>query len=419
MKGKVVLTLAMSTLLFTSAKSESWRGLYRKEDDGIVGVGELHEFGKDEVLVDYTTGETGVLYSLGEGRAGIGRAIGEKSPPPVRVLERRNGQVSVDGHRLTPIMVRQRMFQIESGGVRLAGDFVIPGGKSKGTIVVVHGSGDGPRRAYDLWTNFFLSRGWAVVVFDKRGSGESTGDWHDADFVTLAGDVRKVVQWTRAQQEVAGLKIGVWGASQAGWIIPQLTAENAVDFAIIQAGPATPVDDFLRQTLESELGAYGFPPDEIAKAVRYYELDTAVSRGAKPFLEIEKAYAKATAAGAEWLLKPPDPINAPDRRFMAAISGFDAADYWRKTRTPMLILFGGKDHVVPVEPNRRRAEQLLADAGNRRGRIVVLENDNHLNMLAKSGVRTEYPTLNRFDPEYYKTVTAYLEEMAPEARRGP
>jgi hypothetical protein len=228
-----------------------------------------------------------------------------------------------------------------------------------------------------------------------------------------------VLDWARSQTETVGLKFGLWGVSQAGWIIPQLTAENAVDFAIIQAGPATPVDEFLRQTLESELKAFGFPTDEIAKAIRYYELDAAVSRGTKPFAEIEKAYAQASQAGAEWLLKPPDPANSPDRRFMAAIAGFDPASYWRKTRTPLLVLFGGKDHVVPVEGNRQRLEKLLADAGNTRAEIVVLNEDNHLNMLARSGVRTEYATLNRFDPEYFKTLSTYLDRMADRPAAKP
>jgi uncharacterized protein len=393
------------------AGAESFSGIYRKDDGGIVAVGEMHEFGSDEILIDYSTGQAGALFSLGDGRAGIGRAIGDKSPPPVRVLEIVTGRVKLDGQTLTAIKTIRRTFEVKNGAVQLSGELDLAGGKAKGVIVFVHGSGDGPRRAYDLWTNFFVSRGWAVVVFDKRGSGSSSGDWHDANFVTLADDVRKVLSWTRNQKELTGLKIGLWGASQAGWVIPQLTAENAVDFAIIQSGPATPVDDFLRLTLESELRAYGFPPDEVANAVRYYNLDVAVSRGAKPFAEIEKAYAEASAAGAEWLLKPPDPIDAPDRRFMKAISGFDAADFWRRTRTPLFILFGGKDHIVPVEPNRRRMEQLLEEAGNTRSRVVVFEKDNHLNMLAETGVRTEYATLDHFDPEYFKTLAAYLEEI--------
>ena len=104
---------------------------------------------------------------------------------------------------------------------------------------------------------------------------------------------------------------------------------------------------------------------------------------------------------------------------MAAISGFDPAEYWRKTQAPLLILLGGKDHIVPVEPNRRRIEPLLAEAGNKRAEIVVFEEDNHLNLLAKTGVRAEYATLNRFDPAYFKTLTAFLEKMSalPPLRR--
>lgn len=419
MKGKIIAALTMSIFAFTTAKSETWTGLYRKDDGGIVAVGEMHEFGHNEILVDYSTGETGPLFALDDGRMGVGRAIGDRSPPPARVLERKNGQVILDGRPLTAIDVTRRTFQIENGAIKLAGELVRTKEKAKGVVVLVHGSGDGPRRAYDLWTNFFVSRGWAVVVFDKRGSGNSNGDWHDANFVTLASDVRNVLQWARAQKELEGLKIGLWGASQAGWIIPQLTSENPVDFAIVQAGPSTPSDELVRRTLESELRAYGFSPDEIAKAVHYYQLDGAVSRGTMPFSEIEKAYAEASAAGAEWLLKPPDPINSPDRRFMAVISGFDPAPYWRKTKVPLLALFGGKDYVVPVEANRQKLETLLTEAGNTEADIVVLKDDNHLNMLAKTGVRTEYASLNRFDPEYFKTLTAYLERTASRPQAKP
>jgi len=413
MNEKVIAALMMSIIGAASALGETWAGLYQKEGGGMIAIGEMHEFGHNEILVDYTTGKVGPLFGLDDGRMGIGCAIGTKSPPSARVLERKEDKVLLDGQPLISIEVRRRTFRIKHGTIELAGELVRRKETPKGVVVMVHGSGDGPRRAYDLWTNFFVSHGWAAVVFDKRGSGESTGDWHDADFMALACDVGHVLKWARAQKELMGLKLGLWGVSQAGWIIPQLTAENAADFAIVQAAPSTPSDEFVRQTLESELQAYGFPPDEIAKAVRYYDLDMAVSRGTRPFSEIEKACAEASAAGAEWLLKPPDPIKSPDRRFMAVIAGFDPAVYWRKTRTPLLVLFGGKDHVVPAEANRQRLETLLAEAGNTRAEIVVLPDDNHLNMLAKTGVRTEYASLNRFDPEYFKTLTAYLDRMAP------
>lgn len=417
MTRAVITILCGVALSTTAAAAQSWSGIYRKADGDMVGIGEFYEFGPSQILVDFETGEVGPLLALPDGRTGIGRAIGDRASPPARILGRNAGGILLDGRPLKSVAADRRPFEIRRDSIRLAGELVRPNGRPKGVVVFVHGSGDGPRRHYDLWTNFFLSRRWAVVVFDKRGSGQSTGDWHDANFVTLAGDVRSVLQWTRAQSDLAKLPLGLWGASQAGWIIPQLAAENAVDFAIVQAGASTPVDEFLGLTLESELEAYGFPPEEIAKARAYYELDVAVSRGTRAFTEIEKAYREDSAAGAEWLLKAPDPVASPDRRFMAAIAGFDPASYWRKVRIPILAIFGGKDHIVPVEPNRRRLKSLLADAGNTEAEIITLPDDNHLNMIAKTGVRAEYATLNRFDPKYFQALTKFLERVSrPDSR---
>ena len=167
----------------------------------------------------------------------------------------------------------------------------------------------------------------------------------------------------------------------------------------------------LALTLESELEAYGFAPNEIAKAKDYYALDVAVSRGQRPFATLEAAYRKASAEGAEWLLKPPDPADSPDRRFMAAIAGSIPRRIGGKVSIPMLSLFGGKDHVVPAGPNRARLEKFSPTPHIHSG-IVTLEKDNHLNMIAKTGVRTEYATLNRFDPAYFETVSRFLETMA-------
>ncbi len=308
----IVALLCGVTLTTTLALTQTWSGIYRKADGGMVGIGEFHEFGPSLILVDYGTGEVGPLVPLADGKMGIGRAIGDRHSPPARTLERRAGGIFLDGGRLKLLSVHRRPFEIRHDTIKLAGELVRPNEHPKGVMVLVHGSGDGPRRAYDLWTNFFLSGGWAVVVFDKRGSGQSTGDWHDANFATLAGDVLSVLKWTRTQSQLANLPLGLWGASQAGWIIPQLADDEVVDFAIVQAGASTPVDEFVGRTVESELKAYGFPPEEIASARAYYELDIAVSRGTRSFDELEKAYREASAAGAEWLLKAPDPMASPD-----------------------------------------------------------------------------------------------------------
>src|SRR5688572_16291109 len=110
MRRNIVTALMVSVIALPAARSETWAGLYQKEDGGVVAIGEMHEFGHNEILVDYTTGETGPLFELDHGQVGIGRALGDKTPPPARVLERREGQILLDGHRLNAIETTRRTF---------------------------------------------------------------------------------------------------------------------------------------------------------------------------------------------------------------------------------------------------------------------------------------------------------------------
>lgn len=406
------LAAATALALAGPAAAAGLDGLYRTPDGHAVAVVEFAEFGPQRLLVDYRSGEAGMLFDLADGRIGVGRAIGDATPPPSHVLAQTRAGVTLDSRPLVRVPVRRTSFAVMSGDVRLAGELVLPPRRAKGTLLLIHGSGDGARSHYDLWTDLFLSEGWEVMVYDKRGSGASTGDWHAASLQTLAADAKAVLAWGRARPELKGRPLGLWGVSQAGWVIPQVAAAAPVDFAIVQAGPAIPVDQFVGDSLESELVAYGFDAGEIAKARAYYELDAEVSRGHRPLAELQSAYDRASAAGAEWLLAPPLPADAPDRRFIAAISGFDPAPWWRKVRVPVLATYGGKDHVVPAATSRSRLAALLRQAGNDRAEIVTLQGDNHLNMLAQTGVRTEYPRLGRIDPAYLDLIRTYLRKRA-------
>ena len=143
MKHLLVMAWTICSFATGAAAGENWTGLYRKPDGGVIGIGELHEFGPADILVDYTTGETGPLFAVADGRAGVGRAIGNPSPPPTRVLEHKAGKISLDGELLRPIPVTRQSFEAQNGSVKLAGELVRTADKPKGVVILVHGSGDG------------------------------------------------------------------------------------------------------------------------------------------------------------------------------------------------------------------------------------------------------------------------------------
>lgn len=55
-------------------------------------------------------------------------------------------------------------------------------------VVLVHGSGPGERSYFAVMSSYFASLGMAVLTYDKRGCGGSSGDWREVDLDVLAQD---------------------------------------------------------------------------------------------------------------------------------------------------------------------------------------------------------------------------------------
>src|SRR6478735_2519685 len=116
----------------------------------------------------------------------------------------------------------------DSGDARLAFTLDLPTGAGPfPAVVMAHGSGRVTRDQLTWASRHFTALGYAVLRFDKRGVGESTGTFvfvgtKDSPWVfpQLAGDVAAGVRFLRTRPEIAQRRIGLFGASQAGWILP-------------------------------------------------------------------------------------------------------------------------------------------------------------------------------------------------------
>ncbi len=399
-------------------------GLYRFPDGRFAAITHFDEFGDATFFIDYRSGLVGPLLAMADGTISIGRGLMHPLLPEAGYIEVKTpgalvvteGNTRLEGHAIT---LRRDSFTVTNGAVRLVGEIVRRTDREpRGTIVLVHGSNDEQRTIFGPWTDYLAARGWAVAVFDKRGSGGSTGDWHQATFADLAGDVRAVADYTRARADLAGRPVGLLGLSQAGWVMPIVAAKpGAIDFVVSLAGPAiTPREQSL-DAVTAEMRAYKFLESEVAKARDYYALDIDISMRRKPFHALELAYKDARARGAEWLLAPPEPADSPSRVFFRTIADFDVLPYWREVRTPVLAVFGVKDLIVPPEPSRGRLEQVLKQNGNPASRVVVLANIDHVGLIADSGIRAEYPRLTHFDPEYFRTFGDWLDARSASSHK--
>ncbi len=356
-----------------SATTTPTRGL-RRNRSGALAIGQFPEFGEGLFAFDY--------HSLHVAPASAADLEGARNVEVIR-----------------------RPFEAMSRGATLASELAHRAdARQRATIVLIYGSGPAPKEALDLWAFWFLNAGFAVVTYDKRGSGASTGDWRAAGLDTLAADAKAVIGGARALG--AQGPFIAWGGSQAGWIMPQLSAEGAINGMIMHAGSVMRPAEQIQAQVEAELRAYGFPEQEIEAALRYYALDTDVSRGVRPWTDIEAAHREASANGAEWILGPPSPADAPERTMIRLMADFDPAPFWRASNVPVLAIYGDKDWIVPAEPNLALVSRLVrADILEAR----VLSSANHLMFVAATGLREEYRTLEQIHPEYFATVASWLD----------
>ncbi|MEX2401219.1 MAG: alpha/beta fold hydrolase [Rhodothermales bacterium] len=131
-----------------------------------------------------------------------------------------------------------------SASVELAATLHIPAGKSPFPgVVLIHGSGSSDRS--NPWTSAYASalveRGVAVVHPDKRGSGESGGDWREAGFDELAQDAVAALDILYTNELIDSTRVGFVGFSQGGHIAPVATIRSSAAFVINVSGSVVPI----------------------------------------------------------------------------------------------------------------------------------------------------------------------------------
>jgi len=183
-------------------------------------------------------------------------------------------------------------FTVLNGDVTIAGTLDLPSTQGPHpVIIIVPGSGKTTREAASIATEIFVPQGIAVLRYDKRGVGESTGVFEGPGaetsiriFDDLASDVLALIGFLKSQADINSEQIGLSGASQGGWIAPLVASQsNDVAFIICTSGATNTVGvsdyyDFLAddsslsideiiEMLPDFTGVHGFDPLPSLKAL--------------------------------------------------------------------------------------------------------------------------------------------------------
>ena len=315
-----------------------------------------------------------------------------------------------------PKLFREEEVTFSNGATKLSGTVLIPNGDGKfPAVALVHGSTPNERTTYRSWARHFAENGIAALIYDKRGSGKSSGNTRAASMEDLAGDALAGVRMLKLRRGIDAGKVGIAGHSQGGWIAPLAAARSGdVAFVIVSGAAAvTPAE----QSIYHRAGVMreaGIPDAEIAEATRLrekiYLFNRKLMASDRDLPEFKNALSRELAdrKGSRWFVPaelPTEMPGEPPPRGALELLFFDAASFWPKVKVPVLAMWGDRDTVVPVEKSRTLIETYLKRAGNGDVTVRMMPGVNHGGNIVREGDEWDFP---RSSAEYDKVMVDWI-----------
>jgi dipeptidyl aminopeptidase/acylaminoacyl peptidase len=256
----------------------------------------------------------------------------------------------------------------------MAGTLTLPKGRAHRIPAVITISGSGPQDRDESLTGMrgyrpfrelaeqLATRGIAVLRYDDRGFGASTGVYATATSADFANDTRAVISFLRNRPEIDPERIFLVGHSEGGMIAPMVAAEDAkLRGIVLLAAPAH---------TGSRILAY-----QTRHSVDLQTQKTQVERDSLYRIGLQTL--DSMAAQQPWL---------------QYFRSYDPLPVVRKVRVPVLIVHGATDRQVTAEQASLLADALRA-AGNRDVAVHVLPAVNHLFLSDPVGNVAGYASL--------------------------
>lgn len=250
---------------------EKYEGVYRFESGRALSIivspeysnGGLYFFSKTLMMTDFDSGALRALYPVDDSTFLIGalRVVG--APFHGRIQFEKDNQGNVSGltwwqtpHDLfsspVPGFHAERVSYTyedvpftSADGTQLMGRLSLPESSPPvPAFMMLHGSEQGTRDNFGnkVMAHYMISRGFAILNYDKRGVGDSEGTYQEAASPTNlqrhAGDAIAGVEYLATRPEIDAQRIGLIGFSQAGWVIPLAASQSeAITHFVILSGP--------------------------------------------------------------------------------------------------------------------------------------------------------------------------------------
>lgn len=314
-----------------------------------------------------------------------------------------------------PYKVEDVLIENEEDEVYLSGTLTMPeNSKNLPAVILISGSGPQNRdeeifghKPFLVIADFLTRNGFAVLRYDDRGVGASTGNFASATTYDFANDVLAAVKFLKSRNEINVKNIGLIGHSEGGMIAQIAAVKNPEDisFIVMLAGVGIPGDELIMLQSEKIARVEGRPENEILKSLEYQKILVDKLKSDLPNDIIENDIRKILSDVFENLADlendTKDNIQKSiDIQIKTIMSDwyrnflrYNPSEYLEKIKTPVLALNGDKDVQVPSKENLSAIKRSLTKAGNKNFKVLEMKGLNHLFQKSETGAISEYGKL--------------------------
>lgn len=338
-----------------------------------------------------------------------------------------------------PYREEEVVFQNTAEDIQLAGTLTLP--HSKGphpAVILVHGSGPFTRdsemfghKLFHVWADHLTRQGIAVLRFDKRGAGASTGVHHTSTVENFAADVLAGVELLKKHREINPKQIGLVGHSEGG-MTALIAAANSQDiaYAVLMAAPCVNWEELVFAQESAFQRVDGASEEFIAKNRLLREQIFAIIRKEKN-QAIAEGQMRSTLTAYLESLSPSErqiaeayygPLESQVRLLNSASFRYNFAHdpliHLTKINIPLLALNGTLDRVVSPEQNLKRLENILQEIGYKDYRTQELPNLNHSFQTCQTGSLKECALIEETTaPDVLNIISSWILEKTSEAKK--
>lgn len=294
--------------------------------------------------------------------------------------------------------------EIPSNGIRLYCELYLPLGEGKFPLVILtHGGFN----EFDLIMSaplyeapIFAHCGFAALVYHKRGTGKSGGDYASSTNDDFINDIGNIASYLAKHNRIDATRIGVSGGSVGGLNGPVAAARYPIiSFVVNKSGPIVPGEEAGNYNMENALRFRGYPDSLVQQVMPYWKKHHALwakrdtmqlKLFADEIIELRKKY--------DMFLLPStysevySDTNLIFLRPQFNSAGNNVYQELNHLKSKFLSVYGEQDKIVPVPSSINNIQKLMAESGNKDYAIILLPEVDH--SFINPGTRRQVPVLN-------------------------